>query len=306
MAAPERSAGTSAAEQDTPFNSFLMYQTAVANYIARNLGNPTDILNAFIGVANAFQRYSGMRGFVGGLSVMGLADALLWRPAPATRLVRRTAANPVTGRLFPTWSWTGYVGPVEVERVSDAHALGRVVSEWVAVYSATGSRSEVVYVLPSVEIDGFTDAEFFSASPSPWELLHAHSLRLRTEICCSLGVVVRNVQWADRCAWDCAEGSASHSVCILDAEGVCVGSAWLDNSTNAIDEGEYTPVAVSKGWHPKTDYSREFSTRQAGGIATINILLAKKVATGFERIGVGRVVTAEWSSVATPEAVILV
>ena len=54
MAAPERSAGTSAAEQDTPFNSFLMYQTAVANYTARNLGNPTDILNAFIGVANAF------------------------------------------------------------------------------------------------------------------------------------------------------------------------------------------------------------------------------------------------------------
>ncbi len=147
---------------------------------------------------------------------------------------------------------------------------------------------------------------FFRRRHPPWELLHAHLLRLRTEICCSLGVVVRNAQWAEWCAWDCAEGSALHSVCILDTEGVCVGSAWLDNSTTSIDEGEYTLVAVSKGWHPKTDYSRSSPTRQARGIATINILLTKKVATGFERIGAGRMVMAEWSSVATLETVLLI
>lgn len=230
MAVPDASAGTFTGEQDTPLNSILMYQTAVANYTARNLGNPSDILNAFIGVANAFQRYSGMRGFVGGLSVMGLSDALLWRPEPATHLVRRAAVDLATGRLFPAWSWAGYVGPVAVERVSDTHALGRVVSERAAVYNPLEGSGETVCVLPSIEIDDFRDAEFFSTSPSPWELLHAHALRLRTTVCSSLGVVVRNAEWASLCSWDCVEGSVPHAICILNVEGVCVGSASLDNS----------------------------------------------------------------------------
>lgn len=66
-------------------------------------------------------------------------------------------------------------------------------------------------------------------------------------------------------------------------------------------------MAVSKGWHPKTDYSRQFSTRQAGGIATVNILLGKRLAAGVERIGIGTVVETEWFRVAMlEEAVLLV
>ena len=85
------------------------YRRVVEAYTSRQLSFASDMLNAFEGIATGFLPLF-RSDFVFGLPRSELDSQLLWQPSgPSTR--RR---DPVSGQpLFPSWTWTGWVGPVK-------------------------------------------------------------------------------------------------------------------------------------------------------------------------------------------------
>ncbi|KAH7076975.1 heterokaryon incompatibility protein-domain-containing protein [Paraphoma chrysanthemicola] len=98
---------------------FKIYKALVEQYTLRDLTFGGDIMNAFAGVWAVLQPHS--RGqIVCGIPAVFLDLALLW--TPASTLTRRkdpvsatiTPSHSTTSiQTFPSWSWAGYVGPVE-------------------------------------------------------------------------------------------------------------------------------------------------------------------------------------------------
>lgn len=86
---------------------FLQYASLVEQYSQRQLSNPNDILNAFLGIV-AVLRHNWGTTFTCGIPSSLFHDALLWFPA-CDCLVRRKSGE----RTFPSWSWTGWQGGVQ-------------------------------------------------------------------------------------------------------------------------------------------------------------------------------------------------
>ena len=95
--------------------SFGAYKSLVEKYTLRELSFPADILNAFAGVSAVLEEHiSG--GMLFGIPAELMDLALLWTPARPVE--RRLDLLPNSGILAkaskgPTWSWAGFVGPVE-------------------------------------------------------------------------------------------------------------------------------------------------------------------------------------------------
>lgn len=83
-----------------------LYEDLVAVYTKRDLAFPSDRLNAFRAVLSTLDS-RGLGGNLCGLPVLCFDTALLWKPlSVAGRLPER---NP----HFSSWSWAGWLGPVE-------------------------------------------------------------------------------------------------------------------------------------------------------------------------------------------------
>jgi hypothetical protein len=95
--------------------TFGAYKSLVEKYTLRELSFPADILNAFAGVSAVFgEHLSG--GMLYGIPTELMDLALLW--TPARQVKRRLDLLPNSGILAkaskcPSWSWAGFVGPVE-------------------------------------------------------------------------------------------------------------------------------------------------------------------------------------------------
>ncbi|OQO08289.1 hypothetical protein B0A48_06159 [Cryoendolithus antarcticus] len=104
---------------DDGFDCNARYARSVGLYTARSLSEPTDILNAYKGLLQ-IMRDSFRGSFVHGLPISEIDFALHWRPAhrqmiEPIRFRRRMSKN--GKRLFPSWSWAGWDGPVSLEAV---------------------------------------------------------------------------------------------------------------------------------------------------------------------------------------------
>lgn len=107
---------------------FREYATLVGEYTRRNLTEPGDILGAFMGILCKFDtklRIGSDVQFHGLLNSQSnnhdssstlLEKSLLWVPSEANVLRRRCVKSRlpvVADRQFPSWAWSGWVGPID-------------------------------------------------------------------------------------------------------------------------------------------------------------------------------------------------
>ncbi|KAL5330800.1 hypothetical protein ACEPPN_000323 [Leptodophora sp. 'Broadleaf-Isolate-01'] len=86
--------------------ALLVYYELVELYSSRSLSYPDDVVNAFAGFSSVFAESCG-GSFVAGLPTAALASSLLW--VSKSPLSRRPSCH---NTRFPSWSWTGWDGPV--------------------------------------------------------------------------------------------------------------------------------------------------------------------------------------------------
>jgi len=91
------------------------YKKLVRNYSRRSLTYTEDILNAISGIFRSVAIFR-LHNFVYGLPESYFDWALLWQPMGP--LHRRSGAT-ASGQMFPSWSWTGWVGPVGYTNFED-------------------------------------------------------------------------------------------------------------------------------------------------------------------------------------------
>ena len=122
----------------------LSYSQTVADYTSRNLTYPSDILNAFEGVASRL-RPRFRSDFLFGLPRSELDSQILWQPqGPMTR--RRDPQTRLP--IFPSWSWAGWVGKV---RCNTQENLSRI--EWVGEENGKTFSSETCRYPTSADHD---------------------------------------------------------------------------------------------------------------------------------------------------------
>lgn len=88
--------------------NFRMYARAVEAYTPRSLSFGSDALNAFSGIMN-YLRPIMRGGYAYGLPETELDEALLWQPMG---LITRRKHPDSGSSMFPSWTWAGWVGPV--------------------------------------------------------------------------------------------------------------------------------------------------------------------------------------------------
>ncbi|KAF9224652.1 HET-domain-containing protein [Gyrodon lividus] len=109
------------------------YQRAVQDYSRTNLTFPHDVLNAFGGIFNRFNRSGDNSGLsirqTQGIPAHFLFQAMLWFPSDHSqkRLCNPTQPGGSTER-FSTWSWASWVGPIEFV-FADSLWLSRNISQ---------------------------------------------------------------------------------------------------------------------------------------------------------------------------------
>jgi hypothetical protein len=100
---------------------FASYTRLVSSYTGKNLAIPGDVLNAFTGIMIRLEQVQATE-LMYGLPVTLLDRAILWSPtqplsvrtSDAAQRARPTAEN-ITSGIFPTWTWAGWIGPVNYE-----------------------------------------------------------------------------------------------------------------------------------------------------------------------------------------------
>lgn len=98
------------------------YSSVVQEYTRRHLSFPTDILNAFSAISARLQEVFRTT-LVSGLPLSIIDFALMWVPA-SSGVCRRAPVSPagsgITDVAFPSWSWSGWIGPVLYMRRQDS------------------------------------------------------------------------------------------------------------------------------------------------------------------------------------------
>ncbi|KAI9746913.1 MAG: hypothetical protein M1815_004884 [Lichina confinis] len=90
---------------------FPKYADQVTAYSRRQLSYPSDILNAFAGIAAVWKDALGWE-LIEGLPALALEYALHWRPAQLCRRRTWSSTDAATPRQVPSWSWAGWIGQV--------------------------------------------------------------------------------------------------------------------------------------------------------------------------------------------------
>ncbi|KAF2458540.1 heterokaryon incompatibility protein-domain-containing protein [Lineolata rhizophorae] len=98
-------------------DSVPRYQDTVTRYTERTLSWPSDILNAFAGIAAAWGK-----GFKtpmsNGLPLNQMEYTLVWEPVMFVGRRAPETVDNTSQRAFPTWSWAGWEGPVRYKTIA--------------------------------------------------------------------------------------------------------------------------------------------------------------------------------------------
>jgi hypothetical protein len=115
------------------------YKTMVKDYSSRKMSCNSDVLAAIHGVLQSITPFK-HDFFFCGLLESGLDWALLWHPQGP---LRRREGLPPRNRLFPTWSWAGWVGPAGYDHMGSSKDNFPTISDW-TFRSETGEETEVI------------------------------------------------------------------------------------------------------------------------------------------------------------------
>jgi hypothetical protein len=116
---PMDDTGTDLIPQQWSVN-ILSYLKTVESFTARELTFPSDVLDAFLGIAQRMRPLFRSE-FLYGLPQSELDYCLLWEPAGHIRRRCIDSDKEEAEPLFPSWSWAGWTGPARynwVERLS--------------------------------------------------------------------------------------------------------------------------------------------------------------------------------------------
>ena len=236
--------------------SFDVYTMMVEEYTRRDLSHKEDIVNAFEGVLQILnRRFFMMRPVVFGIPLCILDISLLWHPAKA--LCRRSGDGSRHGG-FPSWSWAGWIGPIEYQFLMNASERTILCATWLdgnqqyhqerpLPSTVTGrpppswphwdkweryvSRYEEIYY---VEKNGdpecwlchpIDSARTLPVTDTPMD--STGTLHLIAEVA-TLKITEEHSTWSSTCTSD------SHDVCnlvIFDSQGHRAGIAVVDGTT---------------------------------------------------------------------------
>jgi hypothetical protein len=120
---------------------FLLYRQVVEEYTTKSLSYEADILHAFTGIAEELGLLV-QSPLVAGIPEKFFIRAMLFQPKRTT-FVKRTAdmkhldskTDELVNLSFPSWSWCGWIGPVEYKNV------GSIIAHSSHVQICTGSKS---------------------------------------------------------------------------------------------------------------------------------------------------------------------
>ncbi|KAF8538720.1 heterokaryon incompatibility protein-domain-containing protein [Trichophaea hybrida] len=144
---------------------FSAYGIVVNQYTERNLTFESDVLNAFLGVANVLANCYGPKfTFKYGMPVWSLNEALLWQPS--NRLKRRYSENPEV--YLPSWSWAGWKGHVHYRTIwmgiGYSSVSQSIVSDW-KIHTPDGETIRLEVEEKKIAIT--TTRELYTPSPPP-------------------------------------------------------------------------------------------------------------------------------------------
>ncbi|KAK1835138.1 heterokaryon incompatibility protein-domain-containing protein [Podospora conica] len=106
---------------------FPEYCRLVQEYTSRDMTFDSDRILGFGAVLNTFRSVFGLS-FVYGLPEEMLHESLLWRPAKEPKRV--LGAKNANWPMFPSWSWAGWIGPVEYDSVDEFNGLPELSERW--------------------------------------------------------------------------------------------------------------------------------------------------------------------------------
>jgi hypothetical protein len=256
----------------SPLDEFRWYEEIIAEYTAKRMGYPDDVINAFTGIQTELSRMFDWS-FVAGLPSSLLDLALLW--TPVTAIKRR-----ITASKQPTWSWSGWIGRVRyADLVRPGH---RPIS---SLFRPLGSHhldtpSTIVFECMSVPLNAFELVKIpkglfdpFESRPSPITEDSYYVFSANKQRC---GMLI---------------GLSQEDTLCKDLRLLSL-SAWKSNNSVT----RYGPVAahlMDNGYFSDEEiYDKAFRDAEW---CTYNVMLVRLVGVAYERVAVGQMHVDAWS-----------
>ncbi|KAI4644524.1 hypothetical protein J4E93_006429 [Alternaria ventricosa] len=258
----------------SPLDEFRWYEEIVAEYTAKKMGFPDDILNAFTGIQTMLSRMFDWP-FVGGLPTSLLDLALLW--TPVTTIERRLTAS-----QQPSWSWSGWIGRVRyADLVRPGHrpisSLFRPLAKHQLAMPAT-----IVFECMSVPLKAF---ELSKAPKGLFDPFQSTSSPITED---SYYVFDSNKR---RCGM--LIGLPQEHVLSIASRGLklLALSAWKSNNS-LIKNGPVISHLSDNGYTSDEEvYDQAFRDAEW---CTYNVMLVRSVGGAYERVAVGQMHVDAW------------
>ncbi|KAF3767467.1 hypothetical protein M406DRAFT_69611 [Cryphonectria parasitica EP155] len=309
------------------------YFESVSDYTARQLSFPSDILNAFTGVANAFGRDLCTR-MLFGLPERHLVHSLMWsrarvsnRPQTADDNSNNMGLVAVAGMpsYIPSWSWASAGHPADYNWSDDRHYSFKLtyVVPLVYLYVHDPSNSGGLRMLdqderPWSEEDDWTSTDTWSDCPhTPAQKLAHRALDPAT--CAAAmrflpgGALVFNTTTADLWVEQEARrnGTAKMGRIVAPATGETVGylsgasAGWIASQQHSVVAAQRTTfkfVVLSAGVSNGRPWSgKSSSSSRAQSVRLLHVMLVEPVPgepLAMRRVEVGFVNAEMWKSCA--------
>ncbi|KAI4940899.1 hypothetical protein J4E91_011076 [Alternaria rosae] len=265
---------TTRAGSYSPLDEFRWYEEIVAEYTAKKMGYPDDILNAFTGIQTMLTRMFDWN-FVGGLPTSLLHLALLWTPVTTTE--RRLTAS-----QQPSWSWSGWIGRVRyADLVRPGHRPINSLFKSVATYHLD-TPGMIVFSTMSVPLKAFELIKTpkglfdpFQSSPSPITE-NSHYVLDRDKRRCGLLIGLPQ----------------EHTVSIAsESLKLFALSAWKSNNS-LTKNGPVISHLLENGYFADEEvYDQAFRNAEW---CTYNVMLVRSVGDAYERVALGQMHVDAW------------
>jgi hypothetical protein len=258
----------------SPLDEFRWYEEIIAEYTAKKMGYPDDVLNAFTGIQTMLTRMFDWA-FVGGLPTSLLHLALLW--TPVTTIERRMTAS-----QQPSWSWSGWIGRIRyADLVRPGHRPISSLFKSVAThhFDTPGTIVFSTRSVPSKEFEltktpkGLFDP--FQSSPSPISE-DSYYVFDRSKRRCGLLIGLPK----------------EHTVSVAsDNLKLLALSAWKSNNSLTKNGPVISHLSQNGYFSDEEVYDQTFRNSEW---CTYNVMLVRSVRGAYERVAVGQIHVDAW------------
>lgn len=259
----------------SPLDEFRWYEEVVAEYTAKRMGYPSDIINAFTGIQTQLGKMFNWT-FKEGLPESLLDLALLWTPL-------ESAERRATGFDHPSWSWAGWVGRTHYKDLVRPLQLpiGQSFSALATLRVDTDSLQTLRFAGETVPLSAFVLAKcavrlsnsHYSVQVTP----HTHFLSDKYNRRCGIlhGLQdERGDTHVQSAPMMLLRLSRWKRVNAIDKHGPVI--AYLNANQYETNEDVFDKVFADEEW------------------CTLNVLCVKWWGAGWHRVGVGQVHSEAW------------